>query len=1042
MKIFPPFRLDPVNRCLWRGEARIELAPKVFAVLDHLVANPGRLISQSELLESLWPETYVQPEVLRKYILELRKTLGDRPKDPLFIETLPKRGYRFVAPVSDSVGQVPAAHPPAPPAPPAPPLATEDHADAKVPIGRSGSLADLESRLDLARRGQRQIVFVTGEAGIGKSTLIAAFQHRLDRENIHPALGQCMEGFAGKEAYYPVLEALGNSLNHGNQLSDAWIETLASRAPTWLIQFPSVLKTERREALQREILGATRERMLREICEALEAMSAHQTLVMILEDLHWGDPSTLDLISALARRRSPARLMLVATYRPVEVILSQSPLKTLKQDLLIHRLCHEVPLERLTEADVAEYLSESFQGSPFPDGLVSLIHRHSDGNPLFMSAIVTDLVKQKAVALNGGHWKLTAPLEALELGVPETMQQMMELQVDQLSEPEQRILRTASVAGQRFSAWAVGAMLGTGAAQAEETCERLAQRRQFIRPSRAQSPAQGALGASLSAQYEFRHSLYREALYRELAPAQRAALHRNLGEAAEKLIAAGDETGDFSLDLAGHFENGREYDRAARHLLKASENAARRYAHRDAIRSLEHALKLLAKAPQGASGSLEIEILEKLSDAHYALGEMEASAAADQKIAKLAGERGLRASQIDALTRIARAEAFRDPDMCVSVCEQAVAISHTHDDPLLRARTEMLAACWRIVSNGWRRSDADICAAAREKIRELTGADQPAYYEILYAHVESLQGNYAESLAIADAGLQRGIESQSLVVYLSALSSKALALMHLGWWGELQKTLQSGTDLAEKNGNHPWRGVFLSQLGWLHMQSFDFDGARKIAAEILREFTEEPPGQVRTIGLLTLGYADLTTGDPSSAQSYFLKVRDRESKPKFFLHWYWRMISEFGLVGSWLGMGELEKANTAADLFLKDVMATSDRALIAPAWDAKARVLASMGDLDQARRCAREAEQAIAGFDLPSVAWRVHSTARSLEAKAGNRELALQHRVRAEAALRTVAASFSESDPLRASLDAAAAHLFSQLEAELDPRAQTGRPGK
>jgi len=86
-----------VNQCLWREGDRISLAPKTFAVLRYLVENPGRLVTQDELLEAVWPGTYVQPEILRKYILDIRKALGDPPKRPLFIETLPRRGYRFIA---------------------------------------------------------------------------------------------------------------------------------------------------------------------------------------------------------------------------------------------------------------------------------------------------------------------------------------------------------------------------------------------------------------------------------------------------------------------------------------------------------------------------------------------------------------------------------------------------------------------------------------------------------------------------------------------------------------------------------------------------------------------------------------------------------------------------------------------------------------------------------------------------------------------------------------------------------------------------------
>src|ERR1700739_3748993 len=101
MKSFRSFRLDTANQCLWSGQERVPIAPKAFDVLRYLVENPGRLVTQDEVLEKLWPETYVNPEGFRKYILDIRKILGDRPDKPEFIETVTKRGYRFIAPVID-----------------------------------------------------------------------------------------------------------------------------------------------------------------------------------------------------------------------------------------------------------------------------------------------------------------------------------------------------------------------------------------------------------------------------------------------------------------------------------------------------------------------------------------------------------------------------------------------------------------------------------------------------------------------------------------------------------------------------------------------------------------------------------------------------------------------------------------------------------------------------------------------------------------------------------------------------------------------------
>ena len=99
MKSFQSFRLDTANHSLLRGQERVQIPPKAYDVLRYLVENAGRVVTQDELLEAVWPETYVNPEILRKYILDIRKTLGDRPDKPVFIETVTKRGYRFIAPV-------------------------------------------------------------------------------------------------------------------------------------------------------------------------------------------------------------------------------------------------------------------------------------------------------------------------------------------------------------------------------------------------------------------------------------------------------------------------------------------------------------------------------------------------------------------------------------------------------------------------------------------------------------------------------------------------------------------------------------------------------------------------------------------------------------------------------------------------------------------------------------------------------------------------------------------------------------------------------
>src|SRR5262247_2050547 len=416
MKEFHAFRLDPVSHRLWRGEERVTLAPKAFDVLRYLVQHADRLVTHQEILEAVWPDTHVNPEVIKKYVLEIRKVLGDRSDRPTFIETFPRRGYQFVAPVHETSRDTSAREPVRP----------------VNMVGRDASRTLLETCLDRALKAHRQVVFVTGESGVGKTTLVDAFLPRAAaRASLRIARGQCVEGFGGKESYYPILEALGQLLREPER--NPVVAALVRYAPTWLVQFPSLVKAEAREALHRETIGTTRERMVREVCEALEHIAVDEPLVLVVEDLHWVDLSTLDVISALARRRGPAKLMVLCTYRPADVVVANNPLKVLKQDLIVHDLCVEIPLEHLQQSDVADYLSAEFPGADLPSGLAGLIHRHSGGNALFMTAIVRDMVDKGVVAEDGGRWTLTRHRADVAPEVPATLQQMLEAQFARLS---------------------------------------------------------------------------------------------------------------------------------------------------------------------------------------------------------------------------------------------------------------------------------------------------------------------------------------------------------------------------------------------------------------------------------------------------------------------------------------------------------------------------------------------------------------------------------------------------------------------------------
>jgi DNA-binding winged helix-turn-helix (wHTH) protein/predicted ATPase len=596
---FDPFSLDRANERLWRGPQAIRLRPKAFAVLEYLLARPGQLVTKETLLDAVWQGTFVGEAVLKVAIRQIREALDDDPKSPRFIETAHRRGYRFVGHIAGDGGRSGAARRFTDPDT----VAGAQLPEADLPrgfVGRDGALSRLRGWLEKMRGGERQIVFVTGEAGIGKTTLIDTFARSVASDrSIRIGRGQCLEQYGTGEAYLPVLEAVGRLCREDRSV----VEVLRAHAPMWLLQMPSLVTAAERESLHREVFGATRERMLREMGEALEALTVETPLVLVLEDLHWSDYSTLDLISYLARQRQSAHLMVIGTYRAADVIASGHPLKAVKQELLARHQCEELPLEYLDADAVAQYLASRFPVNRFPTELAALIHERTEGNPLFMVNTIDYLVAETLIGEQEDGWRLVAAIDNVRLGVPDSIRHMIEKQVDHLDADNRRTLEAASVAGAEFSVLGVAAGLAEDMGPVEARCEELARRKQFIHDAGVELLPNGeAVG-----RYGFVHALYRHVLYERVPASRRVQLHRKIAERGEQLY--GERASVIAAELAMHFERAANYDRASRYLQQAGANAIRRFAYREAVVLSRRGLELLAKLPDTAErAQLELQL--------------------------------------------------------------------------------------------------------------------------------------------------------------------------------------------------------------------------------------------------------------------------------------------------------------------------------------------------------------------------------------------------------------------------------------------------
>ncbi len=567
---FPPFRLDRLAGQLFRGDVPVPLRPKTWAMLCHLASRPGELVTKDEALAAVWPDVSVTEDAPRVAVRELRRALGDDPAAPALIETVHGRGWRF-----HGVARAPRAA----------------VADDAIMVGREAELATLDGWLDAARAGERIVALVSGDAGVGKTTLLDAFLARSPaRGDVVVVRAECRQMLGTGEPYQPLLEGVAAAA--AGPAGPVVTAALRTHAPSWLVQIPSLLVPDEVAALRHRLAGSTGERMLRELATWVDAVAGAQPVVLLVEDLHWSDGATLDALVALAHRRTPVHLLVVATYRPVEAIVTDHPLRDVRQDLVRRRLCRTLALGTLPATAVLAYLAARFGDVATSPALVSFVHERSDGNPFFMTAVADQLVAGGCLVRDGDGWQVDESVPLADVGIPETLREMIERQLDAIDARTQVILDAASVVGTEFAVGTVAAAVADAGVEAvEDACDRLVRQGRLLRAGGEQEWPDG----TVTARYAFRHALYRDVLYARLAPSRRHRLHQLAGERLEQ--AYGGATMLIAAELGGHFARSRDRGRAVRYLGQAAEGAQQRFAEREAIASLSRALELLDGMP-------------------------------------------------------------------------------------------------------------------------------------------------------------------------------------------------------------------------------------------------------------------------------------------------------------------------------------------------------------------------------------------------------------------------------------------------------------
>lgn len=984
--VFGPYCLDCARGQLLRGRQVVHVTPKALGVLEFLARNAERLVTKEELLQAIWADSLVTDASLKVCIREIRKALHDSPEKPRYIETAHRRGYRFVARVqSNEHGSSDASGAAA--------REVEEQSSVMQPglVGREAELEFLRQKLEAARRGQRQLVFITGEPGCGKSTLVEAFLLDAERQGARVTAGQCFEQFGRGEAYLPLLEALGHLEQAMGR--DALAEAIRKHAPAWLAQSGRGAQAERHPT---EVLGATAERVLRELAELLEALAAAVPLVLLLEDMHWVDYSTLDLLSALARRRTPARLLVVATYRPVDVILNEHPLRGVKQELLAHKLCTEMPLAPLSEAAVAAYLCQRFPGQSLAEGVARQLHERTDGLPLFLVHLVDYLVSHQVLLTVHDELRLAADLARLPLEVPEGVRPLIEKQIDQLSPEEHRLLEGASVAGEEFAAATLARALELDVVEVEDSCEALVLCPMFLETRGVSEWPDG----TVSTRYRFRHDLYHAAFSRRVSAARRGRLHLRVGESLE--AAYGNRANEIAAELALHFEEARDHRRAFHYLRVAAQRAVRHYANREALDYLHRALEQMARLPAEDQDAKKHDLLELRGLVRRASNDMAGAAEDFEALAAAARRQGSPEVEARSLIYLASVVSWVDRSRCLRVADELIALSPRQNSPLWQAHARGQGGFFKLLMRGWEGGDAEAVRAAAGAAR---AAGDHALLQVnlrQWAFLQALQTQYAAATASAAEAAQLAQAHGDASEYLVSRFFQAWAQMHEGNWGAMLVTLREAAQIAEENGHRRWVVMFRYGLAWLSLQVYDFEHARVLIEHSLQEVKvqEFPYGQL--IGPILLGFAHLGLHNLDAAGACFESMATRLERERLILDWVWWMLLRLGRAEYWLKRKEYAHARREAEALCALAAQPGERTYVALGHRVLAVIAAARNEWAQAEASLAEAVAAVEDLTAPLAAVPVYATAARLHA--------------ARQRPRDAAAAQSRSEAIRAAL--------------------------
>jgi tetratricopeptide (TPR) repeat protein/predicted Ser/Thr protein kinase len=833
-------------------------------------------------------------------------------------------------------------------------------------FGREKELGKLEGLLRSAVQGTGTVVLVSGEPGIGKTALTRMFVYQVKKNNADLILarGACVEQYGAGEAYLPFLDVLGSLLQSSGR--ERVVALLRRHAPTWCLQFPAVFSSGAMDQLLREATGATKDRMLRELGDALAALTAEMPVLLVLEDMHWTDPASVDMLRQLAERAHGQRLLLVVTARPEDIECNNPTLKKCYAEMHARGLCEEIALQVLRVQDVAAYLDAHFAPNEFPDGLASVIHSKSEGHPLFATGAIQILAERGDIVRTNGAWTLKQPLEEMELDVPVSVRSMIEKKVGLLSDGQRQVLQYASIEGEVFTSTVLAALLEADELELEERLDVLGRLHRLIHAEGEEELPDG----SVTTIYRFTHALYQNFIYDQLLSKRRVLLHRRAGETLERVY--GGQHARVAGALATHFERGRDFAKAIAFLIQAGDTALSRYANAEAVGLFSRGLELVEKLPEGQQAEQRAVLLRKRALAQMALGRLKEAGEDYRAMREVCRGAGDLEGECRALIGICHvAQNARDVPSMEQYNPEARALAERIGNQVLIAEVNNAWAVYQMVCGELVEAETAferaITVARSLKHRPalvigLTFSGLVHFWRSDYSVAERVQGE--ASLLAAEA--RDGFHLPLALYYLG------LTQANRGRISEGMGSMQQALGWAKRNNNALALSRIPNGIGWVSREIGDLSTAIEFNEGCVEVSRRTKSGEAEANALLNLVYDYLLAGEPGKSEQALERIlplyeRERWNRWRFYGIRHNAAQGEY-----WLARRKLDRAEEYVRALLANAEENSVAKYIAVARRLLGEIAAVRGDAMTAEEELTLSLEPFTTHPMPLIEWRNH----------------------------------------------------------------------